>query len=141
MAGSAADDFNQRIIEEFRANDGRLGGPLAGTPILLLHHIGAKSGIARITPLAYRPHGEGRYVIVASNGGRPTHPGWYHNLRAHPTVAVELAIETFTARAEELKGADRDTLWPQLVAASPALRDYRAKTARQIPMFMLTRGQ
>ena len=141
MAGSAADDFNQRIIEEFRANDGRIGGPLAGTPILLLHHIGAKSGIARITPLAYRPHGEGRYVIVASNGGSATHPGWYHNLRANPIVAVELAIETFTARSEELQGADRDTLWPKLVAASPSLREYEAKTARQIPMFILARGQ
>ena len=102
MAGAAAEDFNHRIIEEFRANGGRVGGPLAGTPLLLLHHIGAKSGIERVTPLAYRPHGDGRYVIVASNGGSPTHPGWYHNLKANPVVEVEVGTETFMVRAEEL---------------------------------------
>jgi deazaflavin-dependent oxidoreductase (nitroreductase family) len=141
MAGSAADDFNQRIIEEFRANDGRVGGPLAGTPMLLLHHIGARSGIERVTPLAYDPLGDGRYVIVASNGGSPTHPGWYHNLKANPMVEVEVGTETFTARAQELEGAARAPLWSKLVAAYPTLRGYQAKTARQIPMFMLTRGR
>ena len=68
-------DFNHRIIGEFRANGGRVGGPFAGTPMLLLHHVGAKSGVARLTPLAYTPDGDGRYVIVASDGGSATHPG------------------------------------------------------------------
>ena len=133
-------DFNQRIIEEFRANGGRVGGPLAGTPILLLHHIGARSGIARVTPLAYRPRGAGRYVIVASDGGSPTHPGWYHNLKANPVVEVEVGPETFTACAEELDAAAHYPLWSELVAASPSLRSYQANTARRIPMLMLTRG-
>ena len=139
-AGAADNDFNRRIIEEFRANGGRVGGPLAGTPMLLLHHIGARSGIERVTPLAYRPHGDGRYVIVASNGGSPTHPGWYHNLKANPTVEVEVGTETFTACAEELEAAAHHPLWSELLAASPSLREYQAKTARRIPMFMLTRG-
>jgi deazaflavin-dependent oxidoreductase (nitroreductase family) len=141
MADSAADasnDFNSRIIEEFRANEGRVGGPLAGTPILLLHHIGAKSGIERVTPLACSPQGDGHYVIVASNAGSPTHPGWYYNLKARPTVEVEVGTETFMVRAEELEGAARDALWSKLVAASPSLTKYQAKTARQIPMLMLT---
>jgi deazaflavin-dependent oxidoreductase (nitroreductase family) len=140
MAGSAADDFNRRIIEDFRANGGRVGGPLADTPMLLLHHIGAKSGIERVTPLAYTPHGDGRYVIVASNGGSPTHPGWYHNLNANPVVEIEVGTETFTVRAAELNGAARSPLWSKLVAASASLREYQATTARQIPMLMLTRG-
>jgi deazaflavin-dependent oxidoreductase (nitroreductase family) len=141
LADSAADassDFNSRIIEEFRASEGRVGGPLAGTPILLLHHIGAKSGIERVTPLACSPQGDRHYVIVASNAGSPTHPGWYYNLKAHPTVEVEVGTETFMVRAEELEGAARDALWSKLVAASPSLTKYQAKTARQIPMLMLT---
>jgi deazaflavin-dependent oxidoreductase (nitroreductase family) len=126
------------IIEEFRANGGRVGGPLAGTPILLLHHIGARSGIERVTPLAYRPDGDGRYVIVASNGGSPTHPGWYHNLKANPVVEVEVGTETFAACAEELEAAAHQPLWSALLAASPSLREFQAKAGRQIPMLMLT---
>ena len=133
-------DFNHRIIEEFRADGGRVGGPLAGTPMLLLHHVGAKSGVVRVTPLAYTPDGDGRYVIVASNGGSATNPGWYHNLKANPAVEVEVGTETFTVRADELKGAARQPLWSALLAASPSLREYEAKTARHIPVFTLTRG-
>jgi deazaflavin-dependent oxidoreductase (nitroreductase family) len=140
MADSAADDFNSRIIEEFRANGGRVSGPLAGTPILLLHHVGARSEIERVTPVAYRPHGAGRYVIVASNGGSRTHPAWYHNLKATPIVDVEVGAEAFTARADEVEATDRDSLWPKLLAASPSLREYDAKAARQIPVLILTRG-
>jgi deazaflavin-dependent oxidoreductase (nitroreductase family) len=127
------------VIEEFRANRGRVGGPLAGTPILLLHDVGARSGIERVTPLAYTPHGDGRYLITASSGGSPAHPRWYHNLKAHPTVEIEVGAETVTVRAEELDGAARDALWPRLVAASPSLRDYEAKAGRTIPLFRLTR--
>jgi deazaflavin-dependent oxidoreductase (nitroreductase family) len=136
----ASNDFNSRVIEEFRANEGRVAGALAGTPILLLHHIGARSGIERVTPLAFSPQGDGHYVIVASNAGSPTHPGWYYNLKAHPTVEVEAGTETFIVRAEELKGAARDALWSQLVAASPSLTEYQARTARQIPLLMLARA-
>src|SRR3954463_16258401 len=133
LADSAADasnDFNSSIIDEFRANEGRVGGPLAGTPILLLHHIGAKSGIERVTPLACSPRGDGHYVIVASNGGAPTHPGWYHNLKANPMIEVEFGVERFMVRAELLEGAARDALWPELVSASPALDAFQARAAR-----------
>jgi deazaflavin-dependent oxidoreductase (nitroreductase family) len=80
---SGASDYNTKIIEEFWANGGRVGGPWAGATLILIHHLGAKSGTERVTPVGYFPQGEGRYAIVASNGGSPTHPAWYHNLKAH----------------------------------------------------------
>jgi deazaflavin-dependent oxidoreductase (nitroreductase family) len=135
-----ADDFNTRIIEEFRANNGRVGGPLEDTPLLLLHHIGARSGTVRVTPLAYSPEGDDRYVIVASNGGSGAHPTWYYNLKASPRADIEVGTETFPVQAEELEGDLRAALWSKLLAASPSLTDYQATTARQIPMFMLTRA-
>jgi deazaflavin-dependent oxidoreductase (nitroreductase family) len=126
------------VIEEFRANGGRVGGALADTPILLLHHIGARSGLERVTPLAYTPHEDG-YLIVASSGGAPAHPGWYHNLKVHPTVEIEVGAETLSVQAEELEGAARQALWPKLLAASTSLADYQAKTRRTMPLFRLTR--
>jgi deazaflavin-dependent oxidoreductase (nitroreductase family) len=141
MAGSAAnerDDFNRAIVDEFRANRGRVGGPLAHTPILLLHHIGAKSAIERVTPLVCNRRPDGRYVIIASNGGSATHPAWYHNLRARPRAEVEVGTETFWVRAAELDGPERDAVWSELVAASPSLRDYQTRTQRQIPLLALT---
>ena len=107
MPDSATDrsnGFNDRIIAEFRANGGRVSGSLAGTPLILIHHIGAKSGIERVTPLACNPQDDGRIVIVASNGGSPTHPSWYYNLKANPRIEVEVGTETFTVLAEELDG-------------------------------------
>jgi deazaflavin-dependent oxidoreductase (nitroreductase family) len=104
---------------------------------LLLHHVGARSGIERVTPLVYTPHADG-YLITASSGGSPAHPGWYHNLKARPRVEVEVGGERFAALAEELEGAARDALWPGLLAASPSLREYDAATARRIPLFVLT---
>jgi deazaflavin-dependent oxidoreductase (nitroreductase family) len=140
MAGSTADDFNSRVIAEFRANAGRVDGPLTRTPMILIHHIGAKSGIERVTPLACSPQGDRRYAIVASNGGSPTHPGWYYNLKANPTIKVEFGAETFMVLAEGLEGPARDALWRELVAASPSLDAFQARAARQIPLFMLTRA-
>jgi len=139
-ARNDSDDFDRAIVNEFRSNQGRVGGPLANTPILLLHHIGAKSQLERVTPLAYTRRSDGRYLIVASNAGSPTHPGWYHNLKAHPRVKIEAGTETFWAHAEELNGPGRDAMWPQLIAASPSLRDYQSKTRRQIPIVVLTRA-
>ena len=138
-APKAANGFNHNVIEEFRANDGRVTGSLTGTPILLLHHVGARSGIERVTPLAYTPHGAGGYLIVASNGGSPTHPSWYYNLKAHPKTQVELDTETFMARAQELKGTARANVWPKLLAESPSLREFDARTTRRIPLFLLNR--
>jgi deazaflavin-dependent oxidoreductase (nitroreductase family) len=134
-----ADDFNARIIEEFRANGGRVGGDLAGTPMVLIHHIGARSGTERVAPLVCHPQGDGSLVIVASNGGSPSHPAWYHNLRANPRIAVELGTETFTALAEELGGEARAEMWAKLLAGSPALREFESRAGRRIPVFVLTR--
>ena len=134
-----ASEFTDSVIAEFRANDGRVGGDLAGTPVLLIHHLGARTRTERVTPLAYSSQADGRLVIAASNGGSPRHPAWYHNLKAHPTIAVELGTETFTALAEEVTGAAHADLWPKLAAASPTLGEFQAKTARRIPLFTLTR--
>ena len=133
------DDYNTRIIEEFRANDGHVGGPWAGTTLILIHHIGARSGIEHITPLGCSPRGDGRFAIIASNGGSPTHPAWYYNLKAHSRIQVEVGAHTFTVLAEELGGTARAELWPKLVAEFPTVGEYQSKTARQIPVFMLTR--
>ena len=135
----AASGFNTRVIEEFRANEGRIGGLFAGTPMILIHHIGAKSGIARVTPLACNPQPDGRLAIVASNGGSPAHPDWYYNLKANPAITVELGTQMFTVVAEELDDATRAELWPRLVAQSPAIAEHQAKTTRQIPVFVLRR--
>jgi len=137
--GSLAKDYNTKIIEEFRANQGRVGGPWSGTPMILIHHIGARSGIERTTPLACSPQGQGRYVIVASNGGSPTHPDWYYNVKANPSIKAEVGAQTFTVLAEELDGAARAGLWPKLVAEAPSLGEFQARATRQIPVFMLTR--
>jgi len=138
-APSAASDFNTKIIEEFRANEGRVGGPLAGTPMILIHHAGAKSAIERVTPLAYSPQPGGRLAIVAANGGSPHHPDWYYNLKANPTIRVEVGTRTFPAVAEEQDDTARAGLWRKLVAESPTVGEHQAKTTRQIPVFLLTR--
>jgi deazaflavin-dependent oxidoreductase (nitroreductase family) len=136
---SGASDYNTKIIEEFRANGGRVGGPWAGATLILIHHLGAKSGTERVTPVGYFPQGEGRYAIVASNGGSPAHPAWYHNLKAHSKITVEVGTQTFTVVAQELGHAARADLWPTLVAQTPALGEFQAKTTRQIPVIMLIR--
>jgi deazaflavin-dependent oxidoreductase (nitroreductase family) len=138
MASSEA-DYNTRIIEEFRANRGQVGGPWTGIPLIVVHHIGAKSGVERVTPVGCFPQGDGRFAIVASNGGSPTHPDWVHNLRANPRIDVEVGGETFPVLAEELDDAARAQLWPTLVAQAPQIGQAQARISRQIPVFMLTR--
>jgi len=138
-AAGGASDYNTRIIKEFRANQGRVGGPWEGIPLILIHHIGARSGIERATPVACSPQGEGRFAIWAANGGSPTHPNWYHNLKARPGITVEVGAQTFTVLAQELDGAARAELWAKLVAIYPQLAAAQARTVRQIPLFVLTR--
>jgi deazaflavin-dependent oxidoreductase (nitroreductase family) len=116
-----------------------VGGAFSGTPIILVHHIGARSGSEHVTPLAYNAQGDGRYLIVASNGGAPNHPGWYYNLKAIPRIEVEVGTERFTALATELTDAGRDRMWSKLVAAWPALSEFQSRTRREIPLFLLTR--
>lgn len=142
MASSAPGEgtgYNARIIADFRANGGRVGGEWAGTDLILIHHTGARSGIERVTPLGCFPLGTGRFAIVASNGGSPAHPGWYHNLKANPRIKAEVGAETFTVVAEELDGTARAELWPKLVARYPTVGEHQARTQRQVPVFMLTR--
>jgi deazaflavin-dependent oxidoreductase (nitroreductase family) len=138
-APSGTDDYNTKIIEEFRANGGRVGGPWADITLILVHHIGAKSGIDRVSPLAYSLQGDSRFAIWAANGGSPIHPNWYYNLKAKPRIKAEVGTRTFTVLAEELDDTARAELWPKLVAQYPQLGDAQAKTTRQIPVFMLTR--
>src|SRR5579864_4205292 len=116
--GSDMSDFNSAIIEEFRANAGKLGGPFAGAPMLLLTTTGARSGKQRTNPLAYLPDGD-RVVIFASKAGAPTNPDWYHNLRAHPDVTIEIGEETRPVRAVVLEGSERDELFARQKARMP----------------------
>jgi deazaflavin-dependent oxidoreductase (nitroreductase family) len=139
MATSAPDDYNTGIIKEFRANHGHVGGPWAGTTLMLLHHVGARSGLERVTPLAYHAQPGGRLAIWAANGGSPAHPNWYYNLKANPRITVEVGAEAFTVLAQELAGSARAELWPQLTSAYPELAEVQAKTERQFPLFLLTR--
>lgn len=128
---------NDQVIAEFRGNAGHVGGELAQTPIVLVHHIGARSGIERVTPLAYQPMCGG-LVIVGSNGASPVDPAWCHNLRAHPRIDVEVGADALTVRARELDAAAREAIWPALVAGAPTLGEYQASAARRFPVFLLT---
>ena len=138
-APGGASDFNTKMIEEFRANQGHVGGPWAGTTLILIHHIGARSGIERVSPLGYFPQADGRFAIAASNGGSPTHPDWYYNLTANPRIKAEVGTQTLTVLAEELDDTARAGLWPKLAAEAPSLGEFQARATRQIPVFMLTR--
>jgi deazaflavin-dependent oxidoreductase (nitroreductase family) len=133
-----AAEFNAAVIEEFRDNDGVVGGPLADTPLLLLRTVGARTGLPRTTPLAYRREGERLYVL-ASQGGAPTHPGWYRNLRAQPAVTVEVGAERFDATARVLEGAERERVFAAIADDSPTVRKYQAMTERTIPVVALDR--
>lgn len=130
-------DFNAQIIEEFHANDGRVGGMFEGSTLLLLHHTGAKSGTSRINPLAYQPDGD-RYVIFASKAGAPTNPDWYYNLKAHPDVKIEVGADTIDALATEATGEERDRLFRAQVERVPQFGEYEQKTDRVIPVIVLT---
>ena len=132
-------DWNTTIIEEFRANEGKVGGRFEGAPLILIHHIGAKSGTERVTPVGCFPQPDGRFAIVASNGGAPASPDWYYNLKAHPEISVEFGTETFAVAVRELEGAEREKVWLDAVGAAPALGEYRNKTPRTIPVLLLTR--
>jgi deazaflavin-dependent oxidoreductase (nitroreductase family) len=130
-------DFNDQIIEEFRANEGRVGGRFEGSPLLLLHHTGAKSGKSRINPLAYLSDG-GRYVIFASKGGAPTNPDWYHNLKAHPNATIEVGTDTIGVVASEATGEERERLFRIQAERVPQFAEYEKQIERLIPVMVLT---
>jgi deazaflavin-dependent oxidoreductase (nitroreductase family) len=131
-------EFNQRIIDEFRANEGRVGGMFEDMSLLLLHHTGAKSGTERVNPLAFLTD-DGRYVVFASKGGAPTNPHWYWNLKANPDVTIEVGTESIEATASEATGEQRDRLFRAQADRFPQFDDYVQKAAgRKIPVMVLT---
>jgi deazaflavin-dependent oxidoreductase (nitroreductase family) len=129
-------DWNASIIEEFRANGGKVGGAFEGTPMLLLHTTGAKTGRERVNPLVYQQDGD-RLVIFASKGGAPTNPAWYHNLLADPDVVVEVGTDTQRRRATVADGEERERLWARQKELIPSFADYEARSSRQIPVVVL----
>jgi deazaflavin-dependent oxidoreductase (nitroreductase family) len=131
-------DFNAGIIEEFRANDGRLGGPFEGAPIVLLHHRGAKSGKERVNPLVYLGDGD-RWVVFGSKGGAPTNPDWFHNLMAHPDTEIEVGSDTVPVRARVAEGDERERLFAEQKKRMPGFADYEARTDPVIPVVVLER--
>ena len=136
---SDTSDFNKAIIDEFRANEGRVGGPFEGAPVLLLTSTGARSGKQRTTPVVYLPDGD-RMVIFASMGGAPKNPSWYHNLRANPQATVEVGTETVGVNAVVTEGEERDRLFDRQADRFPQFADYAQKTTRQIPVIALERA-
>ena len=127
---------NQPTIDEFRANEGRVGGPFEGKPLLLLHHVGAKSGAERVSPLMYQAL-NGDYVVLASKGGSDTNPAWYHNLRANPETEVEVGTETVSVIARVATAQERAEIWPKWKERYPQFAGYERKTKRQIPVLIL----
>jgi len=134
----ALEEFNRKVISEFRANQGKVGGEMAGVPLLLLTTTGAKTGRTLIKPLAYTRDGD-RIVIIASFAGNPHNPPWFHNIVANPTVTIELGAEKFRVKATVTTGAERQRLFDAQAKQLPVFADYQKKTTRQIPVLSLTR--
>jgi len=131
-------DYNAQIIEEFRANHGKVGGNFEGAPLLLLRSVGAKSGQERVSPMMYLADGD-RYLVFASKAGAPDNPDWYHNLKANPDATIEVGDDTLDVHAEELPRAERDQKYAEQAALFPGFADYEKKTDRVIPVLALTR--
>ena len=129
-------DWNSKIIEEFRANDGKVGGPFEGAPVLLLHTVGAKTGQQRVNPVMYQAVPDG-YAVFATKGGAPDNPDWYHNVLAHPRVTAEIGTRTVELQARVAEGDEREKIWAAQKAAYPGFADYEQKTTRQIPVIIL----
>ena len=129
-------DFNQQIIDEFRANEGRVGGMFEEANVVLVHHKGAKTGTERVTPLVYRPEGAD-VVIFASYAGAPTNPAWYHNLVANPATTIEIGTEERAVRARVAGAEERSRIWEAQKVQTPEFAEYEAKTDREIPVVIL----
>src|SRR4051812_33082034 len=132
-------DRNQQVIDEFRANEGRVGGNWEGRTLLLLHHTGAKTGTERINPVAYQRLSDDSVAIFASKGGAPTNPGWFYNVVANPAVTVEIGTETYRGRARVATGDERSEIWEKQKQDWPGFADYEEKTTgiREIPVVIL----
>jgi deazaflavin-dependent oxidoreductase (nitroreductase family) len=132
-------DWNKQIIEEFRANGGKVTGPFAEVPVLLLHTTGRKSGKTRVNPLAYQDLGDGAVAVFGSKGGYPSHPDWYHNLIADPNVTVEVGAEAYEATARVASGGEREEIWTRQKSEFPGFAGYEQATTREIPVVVLER--
>ena len=131
------EDFNGKVIAEFRANAGKVGGPFQGALVLLLHHTGAKSGTERVNPLMYQPVGDS-YAIFASRGGAPSNPDWYHNLAAHPDTTIEMGADTIRVRARVANPDEREPIWSKQKEDVPGFAEYETNAApRVIPVILL----
>jgi deazaflavin-dependent oxidoreductase (nitroreductase family) len=135
---SDMNDFNAQIIDEFRANNGQVGGGFAGAPMILLHHTGAKSGTERVSPLVYQAVGDG-WAIFASKGGAPDNPDWFHNVKANPETTVEVGADKFDVVARVAEGDERETIWTKQKQDFPNFAEYEANTDRIIPVVVLER--
>lgn len=132
-------DFNQQIIEEFRANEGNVGGMFEGAPMLILHTTGRRSGQERLNPLVHQPLDDG-WAIFASKGGAPTHPDWYHNIVADSDVSIEVGTDTVDVTARVVEGDERDRIWETQKTNAPMFAEYEDKAeGRVIPVIVLTR--
>ena len=136
---AALDEFNRGVVEEFRANGGKVGGPFEGGDLLLLHTTGAKSGQPRLSPLAYLTV-DGKMLIVGSYAGAPKDPAWVHNLRANPRAHIEVGTDAYDVVVRELPDDERDETYPKITALAPVFAEYQANTTRAIPLFELTRA-
>jgi deazaflavin-dependent oxidoreductase (nitroreductase family) len=132
-------EFNDKIIAEFRAHNGKVGPPFEGAPMVLLTTIGAKSGAQLVTPLVYKQEGD-RIIVFASAAGAPKHPAWYHNLVANPQVIVEVGAERYGAKAEVITGDEHDRIYAEQAAIMPGFAEYQEKTERVIPVIALSRA-
>ena len=135
----ALGDFNRGVVEEFRANAGKVGGPFQGGTLLILHTSGAKSGAPRLSPLAYLDV-DGQLLIVGSYAGAPKDPAWVHNLRANPRAHIEIGTDAYDVTARELPRDERDEVFRKVTAVAPFFGEYQSKTSRVIPLFELTRA-
>jgi deazaflavin-dependent oxidoreductase (nitroreductase family) len=131
-----ANDWNTNIIEEFRFNDGKVGGPFRGAPLLLLHSTGAKTGQERVNPMMYQAD-NGRLAVFASKGGAPTNPDWYYNLLANPRATVEVGTDKFEVYARVAKGDERKRIWERQKQRYPTFAKYELRTKREIPVIIL----
>jgi deazaflavin-dependent oxidoreductase (nitroreductase family) len=131
-------DWNRSVIDEFRANGGRVAA-FARQPLLLLHHRGARTGTERVNPLAYLELDDG-YAIFGSKGGAPTNPDWVYNVLANPDATVEVGTETVPVRAHLASGTERETIWEEQKRRNSAFAEYERKTSREIPVIVLERS-
>ncbi len=134
---SETKDWNAQVIEEFRANGGKVGGSFEGAPILLLHTIGARSGLERVNPMMYQDLGDSRVAVFASKAGADTHPDWYHNLVANPDVTAEIGTGTRSFRSRTAEGDERESIWTKQKNNYPGFAGYEEGTDRVIPVVIL----